>query len=410
MTGSNLSDQIIIIGAGPIGLEAALYARQLGYSVRILERGIVAENMQRWGHVRLFSPFAMNCSALGRKALEGEEISLTEDSAYLTGREYRKKYVLPLADYLRQETLVTTGCEVLAITRLRTLKNEYIGNPQRQKQPFKLLVRYDDGREEFLYADVVIDASGSYANPNWLGDGGIPALGEQAHRERIDYGLVDIAGAERKRFENKTTLLVGDGHSAANSIVALRALFDTAPETRVLWAIRKDKDQPVAEVPEDVLAERARISHQANHLSGHPRVELLKQTTVIAIVFDPDAQEFEVTLETPRGVAAVRVDNIIANTGFSPDNRIYSELQVHECYASRGPMKLAAALLAESSSTDCLTQSSPGPETLKNPEPNFFIIGMKSYGKNSNFLLKIGYEQIRDVFAMIGEAEVKAKV
>ena len=99
------------------------------------------------------------------------------------------------------------------------------------------------------------------------------------------------------------------------------------------------------------------------------------------------------------------VDNIIANVGFSPDNSIYRELQVHECYASRGPMKLAAALLSESSSADCLAQTSKGPGVLKNPEPDFYIIGMKSYGKNSNFLLKIGYEQIRDVFQLISEDE-----
>ena len=42
-----------------------------------------------------------------------------------------------------------------------------------------------------------------------------------------------------------------------------------------------------------------------------------------------------------------------------------------------------------------------GPDTLKNPEPNFFILGAKSFGTNSNFLLQVGHQQVRDVFRLI---------
>ena len=65
-----MSSRIIIIGAGPIGLEAALFAAQNGFEVSVLERGHVADNVRAWGHVRLFSPFAMNISPWGRVALE----------------------------------------------------------------------------------------------------------------------------------------------------------------------------------------------------------------------------------------------------------------------------------------------------------------------------------------------------
>ena len=94
-------------------------------------------------------------------------------------------------------------------------------------------------------------------------------------------------------------------------------------------------------------------------------------------------------------------DRIIANVGYKPDRSLYEELQVHECYASQGPMKLAAALLGETSA-DCLSQTSHGAETLRNPEPGFFILGSKSYGRDSRFLLKTGIEQIQDLFTMSG--------
>ena len=63
--------------------------------------------------------------------------------------------------------------------------------------------------------------------------------------------------------------------------------------------------------------------------------------------------------------------------------RLYRELQVHECYASLGPMDLAAALLKHAGG-DCLSIPGQGAATLRNPEPNFYILGAKSYGRNSN--------------------------
>ena len=46
-------------------------------------------------------------------------------------------------------------------------------------------------------------------------------------------------------------------------------------------------------------------------------------------------------------------------------------------------------------------QVSHGPETLCSPEPGMLVIGMKSYGRNSAFLLKIGHQQVRDGAACV---------
>jgi hypothetical protein len=96
------------------------------------------------------------------------------------------------------------------------------------------------------------------------------------------------------------------------------------------------------------------------------------------------------------------VDLVVANVGFHPDVGLYRELQVHQCYASEGPMKLAAALLgASGGGGDCLAQTSMGADTLKSPEPDFYILGSKSYGRNSAFLIKLGLEQIEDLKALL---------
>ena len=97
----------------------------------------------------------------------------------------------------------------------------------------------------------------------------------------------------------------------------------------------------------------------------------------------------------------VRVDRIVSLTGSVGDAKLYRQLQVHECWATSGPMKLAAALLA-STATDCLEQESLGADTLKNPEPDFYILGSKSYGRNTAFLMRVGWEQVDQVFEILG--------
>src|SRR5947208_4528960 len=86
--------RIAVLGAGPVGLEAALYARQLGYPITVYERGRVAEHVQRWGHVKLFSPFGMNTTPLGRAALKAENPKhpLPSDTDCISGHDHVAAY------------------------------------------------------------------------------------------------------------------------------------------------------------------------------------------------------------------------------------------------------------------------------------------------------------------------------
>lgn len=401
---SNQQKTVTIIGAGPIGLEAALYAQAAGYKVRVLEKGEIANHVRQWGHVTLFSPFSMNHSELGKRTLSDSGHILPADDAYLSGDAYFQRYLQPLASSKSLQNVIEENVTVLAISRQEILKNEHIGNGQRQNYPFRILARYSDGREQFYYTDIVLDASGSFSQPNWLGEGGIPALGEQGYRKHIEYGLPDISGADAERYRGKTTLVVGAGHSAGTSIANFQDLLSEDEETRVIWLTRNNKDQPLQSQPGDPLPGREKVVSIANELCAHSAVRRIGGASVHALDYRSDSDQFVVEISNAGRNEVLTVDRIIANVGYAPDNSIYRELQVHECYASRGPMKLAAALLGESSA-DCLTQSSKGPDVLKNPEPNFFIIGMKSYGKNSNFLLRVGLEQIRDVFQLISGDE-----
>jgi thioredoxin reductase len=400
--------RIAILGAGPIGLEAALYARFLGYDVDIYERGIVADNILRWGHVRMFSPFGMNRSTLGLAALRAQNESYAPpgDEEFLTGLEYTDRYLLPLSQTDLLADHLKLGIEVIGVGRPELLKGEAIGTEDRADSDFRILCRDSAGAEFIGTAEVVIDTTGVFGNPNWAGEGGLPALGEMAVRDRIEYGVPDVLGSARPQYAGRKTLVIGAGYSAATTVVALAKLAQAAEGTHVTWLVRRSSEVgPFTVIPDDRLPERAALAIEANRLAtgASPNVSFKPGVNLVSVTYDETVGTFQVELAGETKVVD-EFDAIVANVGCRPDNRLYQELQIHECYATGAPMKLAAALQG-CSSGDCLDQTAHGPQSLTNPEPDFYILGAKSYGRDPNFLVAIGLQQIRDVFTIIGDRE-----
>ncbi len=427
-TGS--SKRVAIIGAGPIGLEAALYAATLGHDVVVFERGELAQAVQRWGHVTLFSPWRMNTTALGRAALKQAGTPPVHAPADWErcprGSEFFARYLEPLSQTPLLRGRLRLRQQVVAIGRPWLLKGEQIGKATRAEQGFQLLVQSTEASsperdgappltaERVEHADIVFDCSGTYSCPNPIGRGGIPAPGERALAERILRHVPDILGAERARFAGRRVLVVGGGHSAATAAVYLTELLGSG--TTLIWARRDGAEVPFPSAGRDLpdpLGERRALHLAANHLVQAAGVRDLPGTTVSSLQLTADGA---IRVSLVRGGAGpdpgvasasleVVVDEVLGLTGYGPERSIYEQLQVHECYASFGPMKLAATLLGASG--DCLAQPTPGPETLKNPEPSFFILGAKSYGRNSAFLLQIGHAQIRSIFQLLsGQPEL----
>jgi hypothetical protein len=399
----NRRRRIAVLGAGPIGLEAALYARALGHTVTVYERGEVAASFRRFGFLRLFSPWGLNVSPLGLRVLAEAGKPAPDAAAFPTAEEFRRHYLLPLAAALGPA--VETGVEVLGAGRFGLLKGDNIGGMRRARTPFRLLLRGGDGEREGQ-ADVLLDATGVYSHPNPIGDGGVPALGEEAARARIDYHLPDVRGTDRGRFAGKHVLLVGAGFSAATTLLGLVSLLEEEPGTRVVWARRSSGPDPFPLYPADPLPERARLAREGNRLAAEPPAGCTVIPGVAVKAVSAEGERLRVELRAVDGGGTpetLRVERVIANVVYRPGLEILRELQVHQCYASEGPMNLAAALLKAGGGGDCLAQVSPGPEALKSPEPAFFILGHKSYGRRSDFLLRAGLEQVRDAFRVIEE-------
>jgi len=382
--------RLAVIGAGPIGLEAALAAREHGHQVTVYEQAVtVAGHVRRWGHVRMFTPWEMNvtprmAAALGDRA--------PHRSGLPTGTEFATAVLEPLAQTPALTGTVRVDTTVLAVGREGMLKHEAIGSPERAARRFRVLMQDPSGVEEVAYADAVIDATGTYGNPNRLGDGGIDAPGERALENRITRTLEPI-----EQFAGRAMLLTGAGHSAQTAAVALAELARHAPDTRVVWAMRRR--DPVFKLPEDPLPARDALHTEAERLvRGASRAVDVRPGVVTDALAIGDSGQVRVTLRNG-DTQHVDVDHILALNGSAPDASLYRQLQIHECYASLGPMNLAAQLLAQGDDAgNCLAIAPTGPETLLNPEPGFFILGAKSYGRNSQFLLRTGWEQVNAVF------------
>ncbi len=405
-----MTRRLIVLGAGPIGIETALHAAEAGFDVRVLEAGQVGAHLLAWGHVRMFSPWAMNCSALGLHHLTRAGRSpLRDPAACPTGGELARRYVQPLARSAALRRRVVTGCRVIGVSRDRLLKGDRIGRPDRAAHPFRILAQRGS-REVIFEAELVVDVTGTFGQPRYFGNGGLPAPGERRAAARIDYRPVDFV-TRRREFAGRRLLLIGDGHTAATAAVALGELAVADPRTRIFWVLRTERAPFFARVAHDPLPARDRLMAEAEAIAGGAvaGIEPLPGAVVEAIAEAAPGstaargRPLRVTLSVGARRVSLVVDRILAHTGFQPDRSLYSELQVHECYVSGGPMKLAAALLG-AASADCMAQPVPAADLLSNPEPGFYILGSKSYGRGSSFLLRTGLQQIDTLLTALGPA------
>jgi thioredoxin reductase len=381
--------RIAILGAGPIGLEAALYARYLGYDVDLYERDEVAAHLRRWGHVRMFTPFGLNRSTLGLAALKAQnpDWQPPPDDALLTGRAYAEQYLIPLAqsDLLVDSLHLRT--DVVAISRDGWLKGEGAGSEERADSDFQLLIRTQDAsghlQERIATAEAVIDTTGTFGRPNWLGPNGLPAMGEAACQARIEYGLPDLLGKDRSRYAGRSTLLIGDGDSAATMLVELAELAAQTPDTWVTWLTRPRTEKP-SSVSTDI-PERRRLAEQASRLAADDanHVTHLAGTTVASLAWHDDLDRFTVELAGEHA-GPREFDRVIANVGYRGDFCLLDELQVEVCPQTGAPRTLE-----------------PGGVILS--EPDLYVLGAKSYGRDGRFSIATGLKQIRQVFAIMGD-------
>lgn len=362
---------VVVIGAGPVGLAAGAHLRDRGLPAVVLEAGdSVGSAVREWGHVRTFTPWQWLVDPVAERLLESTGWTRPATPVPPTGAELASEYLEPLAALLGDA--VRTGARVETVTR--------------DGEDF--LVALAGGEQ--LRGRAVLDASGT-----WSGQNGLGAPGEAEAEAFLVGPLPDVLGRDRARFAGRRTLVVGAGHSAANTLLALGELARQEPGTEVVWAVRGGSPERVFGGGEaDQLEARGRLGSDLERLVSSGAVELHTGFPIDEVVVEGD------TVEVRAGDRRISgLHNVAAATGFSPDLSMLAGLDLDLDPLVQAPSRLAP--LIDPRFHSCGTVPPHGHRDLAHPEAGFYVVGMKSYGTAPTFLVTTGNEQVRSVVAAL---------
>lgn len=384
---------VVVIGAGPVGLAAAAHLANAGESFLVLEAGTeVGAAMRQWAHVRVFSPWRHDIDDVAAVMLAKTGWQLTDGDAYPTGGDLIDHYLAPLAALPQIAPHLRVNTRVVSVSRAGFDK---VKTPDREHAPFLLIVSTPTGEERIL-ARAVIDASGTWATPNPLGSGGVPAIGETSFARQLFYGIPDVLGRDRERYAGKRVLVVGSGHSAFNALIDLVKLSRETPGATISWAVRRAPTPHMyGGEHNDALPARGSIGTQVRQEVERGDIRLETGFKIQRL----SELNSRLMVESQDGRIIGPFDEIVVTTGFRPQLAMLSELRLSLDPALESPSALAP--LIDPNVHSCGTVPPHGAEELRHPEADLYIVGMKSYGRAPTFLMLTGYEQVRSVVAAI---------
>jgi thioredoxin reductase len=391
---------IAIIGAGPVGLAAASHLAAKGEAFFIVEAGpSVGSHILQWGHVRLFSSWKFNIDKVAKQLLEETGWKAPVMTHLPFGKDIVDEYLLPLANLPTIKPFIHLNSKVVAISKKGLDKMK---TANRDSLSFVIYVEKDQNTER-MESRAIIDATGTWGQPNPVNADNIWTKEENKLHDQIVYGIPDINGIDRLRYTNKHVAVVGGGHSAINSILELATLENV----KISWILRKNRvEDAYGGESLDELPERGLLGSRIHELVDNGKVNVYTPFFIQQILQDETGIRL-IGITDDESITIEGIDEIIANTGSRPDFSFLREIRLDVDTATDSVSKLAP--LIDPNVHSCGTVRPHGERELRQPEKNFYMVGMKSYGRAATFLMATGYEQVRSVVAHLTGDEDGAK-
>lgn len=349
----------------------------------------------------MFTPWRYNLDSVAQTLLQEVNWQVPDPSAYPTGQELVDHFLEPLAAHPAISPNLRFNCWVWAVGRYGRDK---LASHDRVGRPFvvRLLSTTEQSLAqgeacpapvvEDILARAVLDASGVIPNP--LKATGFPTVGKGELAEHITYGMPNVLGPERQRYAGKRILVVGAGHSAFGVLLDLVRLAEQEAGTTVHWAVRRRSLAGRLGSPSDELPERGRLGQHIGQAVAAGRI-----TLHVGVAISRIEQRADGLIVWSGDRALPAVDEIIGTTGYRPDQAPLPELGLSLAPLVEAPVALAP--LIDPNRHSCGTVPLHGVQELTHPkEPDFFLVGFKSYGRAPTFL-RTGYEQVRSVVAAL---------
>lgn len=397
---------VAVIGAGPIGLAAAAHLAKAGEKFIVLEAGpSVGHHVLQWGHVRLFSPWQYNIDKAARELLEKQGWEAPFNDELPTGKELVENYLLKVAELPQIKASIQLNTKVISIGKKGLDKMK---STNRENVPFVLYVD-NQGVIEKIEAKAVIDATGTWGQPNSMNSAGVWTEEEKSLENQIFYGIPNMNGKERERFIGKRVTVIGGGHSAINTILELSKLNEKHSALKITWILRKNSvEEAYGGEEKDALQARGELGTRIHQLVNSGKVQVYTPYRISNVEKNEGSLKLNGELEG-ESFSVEGLDELIVNTGSRPDFSYLSEVRLNIDAATESVGVLAP--LIDPNLHSCGTVRAHGEEELRQPEKNFYIVGMKSYGRAPTFLMATGYEQVRSVVAYLtGDFEAAKNV
>ncbi len=378
---------IAILGAGPLGIEAALYARFLGYHVSIFETRRVAHRMLDWNLRPLEEPAGKITTSLGLSALQAQDPTYIppEPGRIFNGKQYAEEYLLPLAktDLLFDDIHFLSP--VIDISRFRVASQPIAGRfdeypwQERCNDEFRILV---EGRHRGTWvsrADCIIDCRGNRTTRVGLGPAGGLAIGEPEARKAFLEHLPGDRKFDPKQYDAKSILIAGSTQDACRT---LGECLEYAGHERLIWVL-----PPVqSDEPEFLAKARLELSQRAS-----PSFVMIESLGVESITLQEQGSWQVRLLKEDDSSVEVQVDRIASRTEYQ-ETPLGPTLLAYNPHASNFlESSLQQYDLSDHSQDKHLRRA----RDVLTPEPGYFRLRADS-------LWEIGLERLRTIFAILG--------